>query len=533
MNMLPYSGFPALPDKMEDMHKQLVALGLNDVEALTARIKKCEDWVDNVEETEQTGNPVEFQNALALPATSLETTINAIQDLHGYDHPWAGGAGKNKCNPSAETVTIEASITNAVNIGEIVLNDTTSIIASWYQNAAINGSADRNTIYLRLKNSPSTIYYAANVTTVPLNAGTHESPINNVPAGTYDVVLWAQNCTTGYVASQFMVRLATETDPTFAPYSNICPISGRDSVVVERTSANYVTEYLNGNNVISDGSIVSNEQYSLALLPVKQGETYTASHNTESYWVWAFYRSKPTIGSVSYNNDRTLDTISASKTFTAPIDGYIAIRVPVAYRELMVNGGSTALPYEPSYATDFTIQLGTTVYGGSLNVTTGVMTVTHSIITIDGNTNIQTNGATSESSRFGLYVSGKRNGYTNILSNIFITNLSAIGSAGTMLGREANTFVEFCLPPDVAQTVEAGQAWFGDNNTQLCYELATPTTIQLTPTQLEMLKGYNRVSSEDADSLIVKAYTGGPWKPITRAIKKLTNKTKTTKKRRK
>ena len=29
------------------------------------------------------------------------------------------------------------------------------------------------------------------------------------------------------------------------------------------------------------------------------------------------------------------------------------------------------------------------------------------------------------------------------------------------------------------------------------YPLATPTTIQLTPTMLEMLKGYNRVSIED------------------------------------
>jgi hypothetical protein len=31
----------------------------------------------------------------------------------------------------------------------------------------------------------------------------------------------------------------------------------------------------------------------------------------------------------------------------------------------------------------------------------------------------------------------------------------------------------------------------------ICYELATPTTIQLTPEQLEMLKGYNRVTIDN------------------------------------
>ena len=104
MNMLPYSGIPALPKNIEDMHNQLVALGLNDVEALTARIKKCEDWVDAVEETELTGNPVVFQNALAVPAASLEATIEPIQPLHGYDHPWAGGAGKNKFDYNNQSI---------------------------------------------------------------------------------------------------------------------------------------------------------------------------------------------------------------------------------------------------------------------------------------------------------------------------------------------------------------------------------------------------------------------------------------------
>ena len=44
------------------------------------------------------------------------------------------------------------------------------------------------------------------------------------------------------------------------------------------------------------------------------------------------------------------------------------------------------------------------------------------------------------------------------------------------------------------------------------YELATPTTIQLTPTQLEMLKGYNHITLSDGYGTIeLKALTGANW----------------------
>ena len=48
--------------------------------------------------TEKTvsGNPITITDALPYPAVSLSAEIEPIQDLHGYDKPWVGGAGKNK-----------------------------------------------------------------------------------------------------------------------------------------------------------------------------------------------------------------------------------------------------------------------------------------------------------------------------------------------------------------------------------------------------------------------------------------------------
>jgi hypothetical protein len=42
-------------------------------------------------------------------------------------------------------------------------------------------------------------------------------------------------------------------------------------------------------------------------------------------------------------------------------------------------------------------------------------------------------------------------------------------------------------------TLEEFKTWASNNNIQFCYELATPTTIQLTPTQVSSLLGQNNI----------------------------------------
>jgi hypothetical protein len=47
--------------------------------------------------------------------------------------------------------------------------------------------------------------------------------------------------------------------------------------------------------------------------------------------------------------------------------------------------------------------------------------------------------------------------------------------------------------------VEDFKTWLSTNNIQLMYPLATPTTIQLTPTQIDSLLGRNSVWSDSGD----------------------------------
>lgn len=50
--------------------------------------------------TTYTGSSVQFDGITGASITSLSTTITPTQDLHGYDKPWAPGAGANLINPA-------------------------------------------------------------------------------------------------------------------------------------------------------------------------------------------------------------------------------------------------------------------------------------------------------------------------------------------------------------------------------------------------------------------------------------------------
>ena len=41
------------------------------------------------------GNPITVNDAAPVNAVDVSVDIEPVQDLHGYDHPWVGGAGKN------------------------------------------------------------------------------------------------------------------------------------------------------------------------------------------------------------------------------------------------------------------------------------------------------------------------------------------------------------------------------------------------------------------------------------------------------
>ena len=64
------------------------------INEVTGRIAAVEERTSMPSKT-VSGNPITITNASSGNAEALEMTLEPIQDLHGYDKPWAGGAGKN------------------------------------------------------------------------------------------------------------------------------------------------------------------------------------------------------------------------------------------------------------------------------------------------------------------------------------------------------------------------------------------------------------------------------------------------------
>lgn len=152
--------------------------------------------------------------------------------------------------------------------------------------------------------------------------------------------------------------------------TNVRPISGWDEANVSVSGKNLAENVLVGGSIGGTGVIGTASGYSMAYGKVKKGVTYTITTN-DSQLVGGFFENEPQIGAQSYNGSRN---IQASKTFTAPINGYIAFRILEGYTQYQLEIGSTATTYEPYNGQTYTIDLDGTRYGGEVDVVNGIVT---------------------------------------------------------------------------------------------------------------------------------------------------------------
>ena len=149
---------------------------------------------------------------------------------------------------------------------------------------------------------------------------------------------------------------------------------------------------------------------------------------------------------------------------------------------------------------DIIIQLGTTVYGGTLNVTTGVMTVKDKIIDL-GSVNWSHN--TPNNQFYCDVISDMKNTsdfYTDIGSSSYEIDSRSYAHYNNIHCRGINGQRIYIVD---TRTTDASTFKTLVTSQTVRYPLATPTTIQLTPTDLQMLKGYNRLSSDGGGDLSI------------------------------
>lgn len=318
---------------------------------------------------------------------------------------------------------------------------------------------------------------------------------------------------------------------------NVRPISGWDTVSVKHLGKNLVDipDFVD----MSGKDIYEATVDRFAAVKFKEATRYTVSmkistgDTTNQFGIRVFYSD----GSSEYKWNKSGSTYvpsvstAAGKTVSQIVLTYNSIFV-LSLSDVQLEEGAVATPYEPYQAESLTAELPETVYGGSLNWTTGVLTVTHVCKVLR---------AADVSYKYGATVSG----WT---TSTFVT----MADASLAVGRLTSLCSHFKNTMDTAYTVgSARHGMFSDHPTQttkyfawggpdatvtdfgnwleeqyaagtpvtLCTLLKEPYTIQLSPQQLDLLKGSNTLWSDCGDTALT--YVTSPKQYIDNAIARL------------
>ena len=170
------------------------------------------------------GNLITITDALYGKALGVTATLEPIQDLHGYDHPWAGGAGKNKYS-GGTVVTVNNKLFENVEVAPIP--------AGTYTLSAVIGSEPTgyNGCRIAFRKADGSGIEAVNL---PYTANARTS-ITFTLSDTCAKIYFYYSATTSGTGNQTYTNVQIEEGSTataYEPYSNICPINGRTQVEI-------------------------------------------------------------------------------------------------------------------------------------------------------------------------------------------------------------------------------------------------------------------------------------------------------------
>lgn len=515
--IVPYSysdltGKPTLNGVVIDGDKTASDYGLASQEC-------CESSL--VAETAE-GGIASFTDGAPLHAKSVLADFSAEQNLNGYLNPWCPGGGKNKFNQEDFLTLDDWTELNGVYTG--MSNELTDLgdIAP-----DINLSGVRIAISFDAyvyHNLIGAAYLYINYTDntqdsieIVREEWRHYTKVSDasktVSSIEFDPI---QNVAVSF--KNFQVAVGTST--SYAPYTNICPITGHDSVtaVVCKKNLMYTnveSQYINGLTFTQNADMsVTVNGIADADVELKLSEGHFIMPRLfagEHYYLNLFPESS------SHNLSYTITFRDAETNILTyemgtwgsalnPTDDVVVQELKVKfnngsafYNEQLkpqLEKGTSATTYEKFNGTAYTIDLGDTYYGGTVDLQTGELTVTHAITEINGSSSFvwdQNNGVVRINISGGIITNGvtQYNSYTKnttFRDKSWAQRSSFDGTIGMYYGLSA-LYVKY----SEITSVDSAESFFADTPTKVIYKLAIPQTIQLDPVDVIMLYGDNNV----------------------------------------
>lgn len=303
--------------------------------------------------------------------------------------------------------------------------------------------------------------------------------------------------------------------------TNIRPISGWNAVKVTRTGKNLLDDvspsvinaYISNLNGVP--ILRASAENRTVIVQLKENTTYTYTWNQSAIAGASaddsniiLFDEYPEAGvTLGYSTGSNLNGTNNKRTFNSADHKYAAIKIANIYRSnyaqtlsaSMLEVSSIATPYEPYNGVTATVQLGQAVYGGTLNPLTGVMTADMAIVdlgTLDWRMSGSGNTAFHYANTSALGVATNISTTLNyICSNYSIVAVSSGGTATGMAFTSANQ-----LRIRDATYASASDFKTAMDGVKLCYEVANPTEVQLTPQQIRTLYGNNTIFADTGNT---------------------------------
>lgn len=311
-------------------------------------------------------------------------------------------------------------------------------------------------------------------------------------------------------------RVATALEPIRAGSgdpspTNIRPITGWTGAELARRGKNLINLTFAQSGLVivqnADGTITATNNTGgnlsgarcefTGILPAG---TYTISKNNTRGDVFL------QTSSADYSNNIT--------TYTFNYDGESYLRVlcsnvkageSITYK-IQIEPGSTATAYEPYVGDTYAVSFGQTVYGGTLDWLTGVLTLDTGYKAFDG-----TEGFIENDKYYLMYPDNIPNdGDKPVVSSHFKKLESLVeGEFDGVQGISLSWGLRFYLRATYS-TLDEFKAYLAaqyaaGTPVQVVYKLATPTTIQLTPRGIRQLQGMNTLYGDGSISITGRA----------------------------
>ncbi|MBP3850960.1 MAG: hypothetical protein J6D36_00255 [Erysipelotrichaceae bacterium] len=305
---------------------------------------------------------------------------------------------------------------------------------------------------------------------------------------------------------------------------NVRPITGHTEVSVDRVGFNiWDGTATDGKGVGNNGTLYNDATlFATGYVRVFPNVTYYLNGTNWKNWVWVYDGDKNVLQEVRVNTtDRSIVFPSGTvyARFTGILDSKSTACINVY--DSALNGS-----YAPYAGKTYTIALGNTAYGGTVNFNTGVMTVDRAVVDLGSLSYTYI----SENNRFNANITGIKLAATRTL-DIMSECYEAITDGRSYANvpnnsiyngdRDGKVFIHDNRYTDATDLATAL------NGMNLVYPIATPTTIQLTPQQIQLLKGQNTLTASTGQISVtvngVSGAIGAVQEQVNELVKQLPN----------